>query len=104
MSGHRKISQNARRALYAREIRRLGNTCTHWDGVSFVLELHGNPIARLTGTEQGDKLEIRTAGWPTVTTKERLNALPGVDVYTHKGVLHLNGKPWDNDHDWTVVS
>lgn len=61
------------------------------------LELFGNKIATLTiGVHTGKReLTITTAGWPTYTTKDRLNGLPDVDVYTHKKELHLNGSPWD---------
>lgn len=62
------------------------------------LFLHGNCIAKL----ENGKLSITTAGWNTSTTRERLNALPNVHVYQRKGVLHLNGKPWDGN--WTEVS
>lgn len=29
------------------------------------------------------------------TTKERLNGIKGVNVYTHNKVSYLNGQPWD---------
>lgn len=70
-----------------------------------VLKLHGNPIARrdlATG-----KLEITNAGWPTVTTRERLNGLPGVRVWQAKHVQYLatfdspSGIEWDGN--WIAV-
>jgi hypothetical protein len=48
-----------------------------------------------------DGVYISTGGWDTVTTKERLNGLPGVSVYHRKHVLHLNGVPWDGN--WCKV-
>lgn len=63
------------------------------------LLLHGNAIAKSVD----DCLYIRTAGWNTATTRERLNGLDGVDVYMQKKVLHLNGQPWENHDDWTMV-
>jgi hypothetical protein len=53
--------------------------------------LHNNLIA---GTTNG-KLEITNAGWPTRTTYERLNGLPGVRIHVKGGLTYLNGKEWD---------
>lgn len=58
------------------------------------LELFGNCIAKRT---ESGRLQISSAGWNTTTTRERLNGLPGVSVYQRRGVLHLNGAPWDGD-------
>jgi hypothetical protein len=57
------------------------------------LFLHGNPIIQV----RDDGVYIQTAGWNTITTKERLNGLPNVRVYTNKKQLHLNGSPWDGN-------
>lgn len=56
---------------------RSGNTCVRsvFDaqlGPVVVVELHGNEIAQFTN---GGMLKITDAGWQTVTTKSRLNAL-----------------------------
>jgi hypothetical protein len=61
------------------------------------LYLHGNPIIEV----RDDGVYIQTAGWNTLTTKRRLNALPNVNVYNKRGVLHLNGVPWDGN--WIKV-
>jgi hypothetical protein len=55
------------------------------------LRLHGNIIATLS--DEG--LTISTCGWNTVTTRERLNGLPGVHVTQRNFELFLNGEPWD---------
>ena len=60
------------------------------------LFLFGNCIAHYRikdGAENG--LTISTCGWRTKTTKERLNALPGVSIFQKAGVWYLNGKEWD---------
>lgn len=62
---------------------------TKTDGES--LYLYDNLIAYKT--KEG--IMIRTAGWNTATTRERLNGIPGVRVNTKNHVLFLNGKPWD---------
>lgn len=59
---------------------------THTD-----LLLHGNQIA----IKEGYKIHITSAGWRTNTTKERLNAIPGVSISQKKGVWYLNGIQWD---------
>tara|TARA_R100001443_G_C3336790_1_gene173606 strand:+ start:840 stop:1202 length:363 start_codon:yes stop_codon:yes gene_type:complete len=55
------------------------------------LRLHGNVIATLSN----DGMTISTCGWNTVTTRERLNGLPGVHVTQRNFELFLNGEPWD---------
>jgi hypothetical protein len=71
-----------------------GNSMT--DGRT--LYLHGHAIAR--HTDNGG-IEVSNAGWPTVTTRERLNGIPGVSATQHKHEQYLNGKPWDGA--WTRV-
>ena len=55
------------------------------------LLLHGNVIAELSN----EGLFISTCGWNTVTTRERLNGLPGVHLIQRNFKLILNGEPWD---------
>ena len=42
-----------------------------------------------------DGLYITNAGWKSNTTKERLNALPGVSINQKAGEWYLNGEKWD---------
>ena len=67
----------------------------NFKGIS--LYLHGNEIA--TKSPEGT-IKVTTAGWPTNTTKERLNGIPGVKVTTVKGQLYLNGEEWDGG--WAI--
>jgi hypothetical protein len=90
----RKVTKEVVGAFIARQPKTSGNTKTNGQS----LFLHGNRIAHW-GPD--GELEISTCGWHTPTTKERLNALPGVSVHTSKGQLYLNGQPWDGN--WTVV-
>jgi hypothetical protein len=55
------------------------------------LWLFGNCIA----TKEGGSIRITDCGWPTVTTKERLNGLDGVSINQSKGQWYLNGEKWD---------
>jgi len=59
-----------------------------------VLKLHGNPIAYRYNDPQRT-LSITNAGWDTVTTKERLNALNGVKIVQKDFEWYLNGVKWD---------
>ena len=64
----RKITEKVVEAFIAGRKCKVGNTTT--DGV--VLRLHGNLIAE----KRPDGAIVATlAGWPTVTTRERLNGL-----------------------------
>ena len=59
-----------------------------------VLLLFGNEIAyRYNDPER--TLSIKNAGWKTQTTKERLNAIPNVQINQIKGKWYLNGNEWD---------
>lgn len=71
------------------------------------LVLFGNTIARrweVAVAVNGSNAwtEVTTAGWDTVTTRERLNGIPGVRVNRVKGDLFLNGEPWHGA--WTQVT
>ncbi len=55
--------------------------------------LHNNCIA--TYDYQEDILSISNCGWFSNTTKERLNALPNVDIRQKNFVWYLNGKEWN---------
>lgn len=63
----RKVEIEVITAFLNGESRRVGNTET--DGR--VLRLHGNVIAKQDGRE----VWITMAGWPTVTTRSRVNAV-----------------------------
>ena len=59
-----------------------------------ILKLHGNAIAYRYNDPQRT-LMIDSCGWFTPTTKERLNALPNVNIYQKSFKWFLNGKEWD---------
>ena len=54
--------------------------------------LFGNLIAVRNAN---DDLYVSNAGYPTMTTKERLNGLNRVHVVQKKGQWYLNGQKWD---------
>ena len=61
-----------------------------------VLKLHNNSIAYRYNDPQRT-LMITNCGWFSNTTKERLNALPDVNIYQKNFKWYLNGKEWDGN-------
>lgn len=90
----RKVTKQVCGAFLRHEASRCGNTRT--DGTRLIL--HGNTIAEW----RGEELWITLAGWPTSTTKDRLNGLPGVRVHQQYWLFFLNGHKWNGD--WIKVS
>lgn len=85
----RKITRQSTRAFLDRVRFNAGNMHVDIgsDPNDVRLQLHGNTIARSYLDQHGNPvIEIRDAGWRTVTTKERLNGLlqqfaPGWYIY-----------------------
>ncbi|MAN62070.1 MAG: hypothetical protein CMI60_08995 [Parvibaculum sp.] len=97
MSGYSKISKDAARALMAHKNFRRSNTkvIVGGDGAAY-MKLFGNTIVC---HEADGRLKISSAGYRTMTTKCRLNALPHVSIQQRKFVWYLNDEPWDGDWD-----
>ena len=88
----RKITKESIKAFYNREPFKKSNMIVeNIKGVT-KLKLHNNTIAML---DEANELFITTAGWNSVTTRERLNGLNEVSLGTNKGQLYLNNIPWD---------
>jgi hypothetical protein len=61
-----------------------------------ILKLHGNRIAfRYNDPER--TLSISNCGWFSNTTKERLNAIPGVSINQKNWEWYLNGEKWSGN-------
>jgi len=89
----RKITSDVVGAFMLKQARTVGNS--HTDGSS--LYLHGNEIAKHTD----DGIMITNAGWSSNTTKERLNAIPGVSISQKNWAWFLNGNEWDGS--WILI-
>jgi hypothetical protein len=90
----RKVTDIVVGAFLNKQEKKIGNTST--DGET--LYLHGNPIAwheKNVGNHDLEGFCIEACGWLTNTTKERLNAIPGVSISQRKGLWYLNGQQWD---------
>lgn len=91
----RKITAQAADAFIQGRPFKSGNTqvITADFAQSAQLKLHGNMIAE----RHGDNLFITNAGWSTTTTKDRLNALPGVSIHQKDFTWYLNGREWTGE-------
>lgn len=100
----RKITTAAITAFMAGRPFNRDNTTVEKVGRNLVLCLYGNIIASRDDFENmgiAAAIRVTHAGFPTNTTKERLNGIPGVSVYQRKGEWFLNGQKWNGD--WTQV-
>jgi hypothetical protein len=90
----RKVTREIVDAFYSGVTKKVQNTRT--DGRSIWLFDH-----KIAEVREGE-LWITSAGWKTMTTRERLNGLRGVSVSTRRGVWYLNGDEWNGE--WVSVS
>ena len=88
----RKITKESIKAFYNREPFKKSNMIVENKEEKTYLKLFNNTIAML---DEANELFITTAGWNSVTTRERLNGLNEVSLGTNKGQLYLNNIPWD---------
>ena len=104
----RKITQESRDAFIAGKPFRKDNmevAVRPWQDQkhdSVILLLYGNPIARYNaGDRKLTTLQVCDGNHQAVTTKDRLNSLPGVRVNSVKERWFLNDQLWDGC--WTYV-
>lgn len=90
----RKVSKNMIEAFLNAESFRQGNTEIKVLPNVTVMLLYGNEIA-YKNNNPDKTISITNCGWFSNTTKERLNAIPGVSIQQIKGEWYLNGKEWD---------
>ena len=95
----RQISIDAASALISYRKFKRSNTEVevHYDG-STTMKLFGNIIAAYSN---GGVLSIGDGDHQSVTTKERLNALPHVSIYQRNYTWYLNDERWDGG--WITV-
>jgi hypothetical protein len=61
-----------------------------------ILKLFDNPIA-YRYNDPDNTLSISNCGWQSNTTKERLNAIPGVSIQQKAREWYLNGEKWNGN-------
>ena len=93
----RKITEDAIRAFRNNQNFKRGNTqveVCELESKRRLLLLHGNIIACVDF--RGD-LWLDACGYKTVTTKERLNGFPSVNIVQKNFEWFLNGEKWDGE-------
>lgn len=88
----KKVTQQAVNAFMNGGNFKASNTQVVTENGYSYMYLFGNNIA-IKGSTNG--IAIRSCGWLSNTTKERLNGIPGVSISQRKGVWYLNGNVWD---------
>lgn len=106
----RKIERDMIRAIQQCINWRNGNTSVVMGHAgAFVVSLHGNVIASNSATEG---FRFTLAGWPTPTTRSRVNALLGAFAVGHARVSQSKGKQYYGqfagareigDSEWVTV-
>ncbi len=95
----RQITEQSVNAFLNRKTFSKSNTTVAKLGDKYYLSLFGNIIAVL---HNDNTLMITNAGWQSNTTKDRLNALPNVNIQQKNFVWYLNGNEWNGD--WIDVT
>ena len=93
----RKITEESTNAFYNKGTLKKQNMDVFFDSYDYKsrMLLHDNCIA--TFDHQENILTINSCGWFTVTTKERLNALKGVNIQQKAFKWYLNGIEWNGN-------
>jgi D-alanyl-D-alanine carboxypeptidase len=94
----KKIDSEAAKALMSFGKYKRDNTEVTSSGVVSQMKLYGNLIA----IHDDGKLSVSLAGYNTVTTKSRLNGLPGVSICNIKGDPYLNGIKIETDKFYQI--
>lgn len=87
----RQITQNSVNAFINHKANKLSNTQVITCNNVSKMYLFGNLIA----VNNNGVISVSNAGWESITTKERLNGIPGVNIKQSKGLWYLNGVEWN---------
>lgn len=90
-----KLTEQSVRAFLMNKKFKKGNMQVEVLEHKSILKLHNNPIAYKYNDHRG--IEVQNCGWFTRTTKERLNAIPGVCVNQKNFYWYLNGEQWNGN-------
>ena len=96
----RQVTKEIVRAFLSDSNKRISNSEVVSNGEFTKLYLFNNLIARKN--KSTGVIEISMAGYPSLTTRERLNGLPGVNLYQRKGMQYLNGVVIDTNKFYQV--
>jgi hypothetical protein len=105
----RQVTEKTCNAFLAGESTRCGNTATVIDNGEILLVLHGKTIAKRT-LDDNSIVWATLAGWPTVTTRDRLNGLchklQSGKFFQSKGEQYYTTPQGDvpiDCHDWIRI-
>jgi hypothetical protein len=90
----KKITAQMRDAFLDGKPFRRDNTEVRIEDRTIAIYLFGNKIAARS-KDYPERIMITNCGWDTVTTKERLNALPNVRIHQKNYHWYLNGEQWN---------
>ena len=96
----RKVTNEIVKAFLNDTAKRVSNSEVHTDFATTILYLFNNLIA-IKKKDTG-KIEVSMAGYPTVTTRERLNGIPGVSITQRNFKQFLNGNEIETDKFYAV--
>ena len=96
----RQITEQIIKAFLNDTAKRMGNSEVHTDFITTRLYLFNNCIA-IKKKDTG-KIEVSMAGYPTLTTRERLNGIPGVSITQRNFKQFLNGNEIETDKFYAV--
>ena len=97
----RKITEKIVYAFMTEKNFKLSNSEVKNDGVLTKLYLFNNKIA--VKENSTGKVKITLAGYPTNTTRERLNGLPNCRIIQKDFTQYLNGEKI-NSYDWYAIN
>lgn len=88
----KKITEESVKSFLARKYYKNANMLISNEGSIWYMRLFGNKIAAM---EEDGSIWISAARWFSVTTKDRLNAIPNVKIVQKNWKWYLNGNLWD---------
>ena len=97
----RQITEQIVKAFMNDTALRVSNSEVHTDFRNTRLYLFNNLIAKKD--KATGKIRINMAGYPTVTTRERLNGIPNCKIYQRNGKQFLNGVEIDTN-TWYAIN
>ena len=96
----RQITKEIVKAFLNDEHKKVNNSKVVTDYASTRMYLFNNLIA--IKTKSSGKIEISMAGYPTTTTRERLNGIPGVSLTQKNYKQYLNGQEIETDKFYVI--
>ena len=65
---------------------------------TFVIKYYSNILSGVK-IHKGDTIQLNSGGWPTVTTRDRINRFCPLHIWTDKGVMYVSALNWHRIHE-----